>query len=124
MPELLAYNQKTAYNVRIKSQTESRVNCHRIGRMGMTNMNHILLKITRRLSVIFTILGLLVLSIGICIGSMIGLILIVAGLLILVGTIIFVAVFARCPYCGGFMKVGFHNYHCPHCGKYVNYNDD
>ena len=90
---------------------------------GEINMNHIPLKITRRLSVIFTILGLLVLSIGICIGPMIGFIVIVAGLLILVGTIIFVAVFARCPYCGGFMKVGFHNYHCPHCGKYVNYND-
>lgn len=85
-------------------------------------MNPIPLKMMRRLSVIFIILGLLVFTIGICIGSIIGLIVIVIGLMILVGTLIFVFICARCPYCGGFIKLGFHNYYCPHCGNYVNYN--
>lgn len=95
----------------------------RTRKMEMTNMNPISLKTMRRLSVIFTMIGLVFLTIGICMGSMRGFLVIVAGLVILVGTIIFVAVFARCPHCGGFIKVGFHNYYCPHCGKYVNYNE-
>lgn len=87
-------------------------------------MNPIPLRVMRRLSVIFFILGILFLTIGICIGTMTGLIVLAVGLVILVGTYIFIALFARCPYCGGFIKVGFRNYYCPHCGQYVDYNND
>ena len=75
-----------------------------------------------RLSVIFTVIGLLLVIIGICTGTMIGLIILGAGLVELVGTIIFIAVFRRCPHCGSFLKTGCNRY-CPHCGKYVDEND-
>ena len=78
-------------------------------------MHRIPLKIVTRLSVIFTVIGLLLVIIGICTGTMI-------GLVELVGTIIFIAVFRRCPHCGSFLKTGCNRY-CPHCGKYVNEND-
>lgn len=92
--------------------------------MEMTHMNPIPLRTMRRLSVIFFILGLLFLTIGICIGTMTGLIVLAVGLVILVGTCIFIALFARCPHCGGFIKLGFRNYYCPNCGQYVDYNND
>ena len=80
-------------------------------------MHRIPLKIVTRLSVIFTVIGLLLVII-----AMIGLIILGAGLVELVGTIIFIAVFRRCPHCGSFLKTGCNRY-CPHCGKYVNEND-
>lgn len=95
---------------------------HRIGRMEMIEMHRIPLKIVTRLSVIFTVIGLLLVIIGICTGTMIGLIILGAGLVELVGTIIFIAVFRRCPHCGSFLKTGCNRY-CPHCGKYVDEND-
>ena len=52
-------------------------------------MHRIPLKIVTRLSVIFTVIGLLLVIIGICTGTMIGLIILGAGLVELVGTIIF-----------------------------------
>jgi len=85
-----------------------------------TNMNHISLKIVARLSAIFFILGLPFFVIGCCIGNVVGLIILAVGLLIWVGTIIFIALFSRCSYCGGFLKVGYRNLYCPHCGNYVN----
>lgn len=88
----------------------------------MIEMHRIPLKIVTRLSVIFTVIGLLLVIIGICTGTMIGLIILGAGLVELVGTIIFIAVFRRCPHCGSFLKTGCNRY-CPHCGKYVNEND-
>lgn len=51
-------------------------------------MHRIPLKIVTRLSVIFTVIGLLLVIIGICTGTMIGLIILGAGLVELVGTII------------------------------------
>ena len=86
-------------------------------------MNHIPLKIVRRLSAIFAALGFLLLVIGIFIGGTTGLIVLGLGLIVLCAMIIFIAIFSRCPQCGGFLQVGFVNYYCPHCGKYVNYND-
>lgn len=83
-------------------------------------MNHIPLKMVTRLAVIFATLGLLLFIMGICIGTNIGLLVLIVGLLILVGTIIFIAFFSKCPYCGGFLKVGYHNHYCPHCGKYID----
>lgn len=53
-------------------------------------MHRIPLKIVTRLSVIFTVIGLLLVIIGICTGTMIGLIILGAGLVELVGTIIFI----------------------------------
>ena len=79
-------------------------------------MHRIPLKIVTRLSVIFTVIGLLLVIIGICTGTMIGLIILGAGLVELVGTIIFIAVFRRCPHCGSFLKTGCNRY-CPHCGN-------
>lgn len=86
-------------------------------------MNQIPLKIVTRLSVIFVTLGFFLVTIGICIGTTIGLIVLALGLVILVGTIIFIALFSRCPFCGGFLKIGFRKHYCPHCGKYVDHND-
>lgn len=83
-------------------------------------MNHISLKILARMSAIFFILGLLFFVIGCCIGNVEGLIVLAIGLLIWVGTIIIMALFSRCPYCGGFLKVGYSKLYCPHCGNYVN----
>lgn len=83
-------------------------------------MNNIPLKIVTRLSVIFSVLGLLLIALGICIGATTGLIVLAVGLLILIGTIIFIALFCRCPHCGGFIKVGYRNHYCPHCGNYVD----
>ena len=88
----------------------------------MIEMHRIPLKIVTRLTVIFTVIGLLLVIIGICTGTMIGLIILGAGLVELVGTIIFIAVFRRCPHCGSFLKTGCNRY-CPHCGKYVDEND-
>lgn len=68
-------------------------------------MKHIPLKMVKRLSIIFSILGLLFILIGCCIGSMstmAGLI-VLGGLLILIGTIIFIALFCRCPHCGNYI---------------------
>ena len=67
-------------------------------------MHRIPLKIVTRLSVIFTVIGLLLVIIGICTGTMIGLIILGAGLVELVGTIIFIAVFRRCPHVVVFLK--------------------
>ena len=93
-----------------------------LGRMEMIEMHRISLKIVTRLSVIFTVIGLLLVIIGICTGTIMGLIILGAGLVELVGTIIFIAVFRRCPHCGSFLKTGCNRY-CPHCGKYVDEND-
>lgn len=54
----------------------------------MIEMHRIPLKIVTRLSVIFTVIGLLLVIIGICTGTMMGLIILGAGLVELVGTII------------------------------------
>lgn len=83
-------------------------------------MNHISSKNVARLSAVFFILGLLFFVIGCCIGNAVGLTVLAVGLLIWVGTIIFMALFSRCVYCGGFLKVGYRNHYCPHCGNYVN----
>ena len=85
-------------------------------------MKRISLKIVTRLSIIFSVIGLLLVITGICLGATIGLIVLGIGLVELVGTIIFIAVFRRCPHCGSFLKTGCDRY-CPHCGKYVNEND-
>jgi len=86
-------------------------------------MNNIPLKIVTRISVILLVLGFLLVTIGICIGNSLGLIVLILGLAILIGAIIFIAIFSRCPICGGFLKMGFRNHYCPHCGKYVDHND-
>lgn len=83
-------------------------------------MNHISHKNATKISAIFFILGLLFFVIGCCIGNVAGLIVIVVGLLIWVGVLIIIALFCRCSYCGGFLKVGYHNHYCPHCGNYVD----
>ena len=86
----------------------------------VTTMKHLPLKTVTRLSILFSVLGLLLFVIGICVGTTAGLVVLAAGLLVLVGTIIFIALFCRCPYCGGFLKVGYRHLHCPHCGTYID----
>lgn len=88
----------------------------------MITMNHIPLKIVRKVSAIWGALGFLLVTIGICIGTTIGLIVLAAGLVVLVGMIIFIVLFSRCPYCGGSLKLLFYNHYCPHCGEYVDGN--
>ena len=83
-------------------------------------MNRITLKILAKLSAILFILGLVFFVSGCCIGNTVGLLVLAAGLLIWFGIIIMIALFSKCPYCGGFLKVGYHNLYCPHCGNYVN----
>ena len=80
-------------------------------------------KIVARLSALFFILGLLFFVIGCCIGNVVGLLVLGVGLLIWFGTIIMIALFSKCPYCGGFLKAGYHNLYCPHCGNYVNQSE-
>lgn len=80
------------------------------------------LKMVTTLSVIFLILGLLLIIIGCFIGTMAGLIVIGLGLLVLIGDIIYVALFCRCPHCGGFTKLRLRNFYCLHCGNYVDLN--
>lgn len=87
-------------------------------------MSRISLKMVRRLSAIFAALGFLLLITGICIGAAAGLIVLALGLVVLLAMLIFIALFSRCPRCGGFLKIGFANYYCPHCGRYINYNAD
>lgn len=80
------------------------------------------LKMVTRLSVIFLILGLLLIIIGCFIGTMAGLIIIGLGLLVLIGNIIYISLFCRCPHCRGFTKLRLRNFYCPHCGNYVDLN--
>lgn len=89
----------------------------------VATMNRITLKILAKLSAILFILGLVFFVIGCCIGNTVGLLVLAAGLLIWFGIIIMIALFSKCPYCGGFLKVGYHNLYCPHCGNYVNWVD-
>lgn len=72
-----------------------------------------------KLSITFSFLGLLFITAGIRIGTGAGLIVLGLGLLLLVGTIIFLALFYRCPHCGGFLTIWYHNHHCPHCGSFL-----
>ena len=88
----------------------------------VVDMKHIPLKVVKKISVIFSVLGLLLVIIGICLGTTTGLVLWLTGVVILVGVIIFTILFRRCPYCGEFLKVGFQNFYCPHCGNYIDGN--
>lgn len=80
------------------------------------------LKMVTRLSGIFLILGLLLIIIGCFNGTMAGLIVIGLGLLVLIGNIIYISLFCRCPHCRGFTKLRLRNFYCPHCGNYVDLN--
>lgn len=83
-------------------------------------MKSIPLSIVAKLSIMFSILGLLLVVLGICIGTNVGIIVLMAGLIVLVGTIIFRILFYRCPHCEGFLNVPYRNHYCPHCGKYLS----
>lgn len=80
-------------------------------------MKSVSLAVVQKLSLAFFILGVGIMIIGLCIGTKKGLIVLLAGLLVLVGNIIFIAIFSRCPHCGGFIKLRKH--YCPYCGNYV-----
>ena len=56
-------------------------------------MKPIPLKTAAKLSITFSILGILLLTIGICIGTNVGLIVLIIGLIVLLGTIIFIGLF-------------------------------
>lgn len=80
-------------------------------------MKSIPLAVVQKLAIAFYVLGISLMVIGCCIGTMKGLIVVLLGLLVLVGTIIFLFIFSRCPYCDGFIRLRKH--YCPHCGNYV-----
>lgn len=82
-------------------------------------MKPIPLKIVIRISILFCILGFLLMAIGIGIGTNVGLIVLTAGLLVLIGVIVFMAVFYRCPHCGRSITIWYRNHYCPHCGNYL-----
>ncbi len=83
-------------------------------------MKRVPLSIIVKLFVSLAILGILFEIIGICIGNSAGLIVIVMGWLALIGAIICMALFYRCPHCGGHLgRTWYHNRYCPHCGYYL-----
>lgn len=81
----------------------------------VSNMKHISLVKVIKISIACFLLSLLFIAIGICIGNIIGLVVIIAGFIVLVGAIIFIARFYRCPYCGNFLTVWYSRRYCPHC---------
>lgn len=83
-------------------------------------MKPIPLSLVTKISIIFSILGILLLVLGISIGSITGIIVIILGWIVLIGTIIFKVIFYRCPYCENFIGIPYHNHYCPHCGKYLD----
>ncbi len=85
-------------------------------------MKNMPLKKVVKIAIASSISGFLLMAIGIGIGTAslpAALIVIIAGLFVLTGTIIFMALFYRCPYCGGFLSVRYYNVYCPHCGNYI-----
>lgn len=89
-------------------------------------MHQIPLKMVRKLYLIFFLLGILVIAIGIFIGTIhktIGIIVILAGGAILAGDLIFLDIFCRCPYCGRLIWLPLYNFYCPHCGNYLDVNN-
>ena len=88
----------------------------------VVDMKHIPLKVVKKISVIFSVLGLLLVIIGICLGTPTGLVLWLTGVVILGGVIIFTSLFRRWPYSGEFLKVGFQNFYCPHCSRGIGGN--
>lgn len=72
-----------------------------------------------KIAIICCSAGLLLEAIGIGIGGgnlIAGLIVIVAGWIVLIGTIVFWALFYRCPHCNGWLPNWYRNKYCPHCG--------
>lgn len=89
-------------------------------------MHQIPLKMVRKLYSIFFLLGILVIAVGIFIGTIhgtIGTIVILAGCAIIAGDLIFLVIFCRCPYCGQGIPFPLYNFHCPHCGNYLDVNN-
>ena len=78
-------------------------------------MKHIPLSKVIKLSIAFYLLSFLSIVIGVCVGDTIGLAIIIAGLIVLLGAIILIALFYRCPYCGIFLTVWYSHNYCPHC---------
>ena len=82
---------------------------------GGASVKRIPLKKVRQIALLLCILGLVV----ILAGAGLRLIpLILLGCLVLVGEIVFLTLFWRCPHCGGFLDRGCGLY-CPHCGHTV-----
>lgn len=79
------------------------------------------LKMVTRLSVIFLILGLLLIIIGCFIGTMAGLIVIGLGLLVLISNDLYISILQMSSL-QSFTKVRLRNFYCPHCGNYVDLN--
>lgn len=82
-------------------------------------MKPIPLSTVQKLSLTFFLIGVILMVLGICTGTMVGLIiLMVAGWIVLIGDIIFIVLFFRCPHCGeGLLKI--RSNYCPHCGNYL-----
>lgn len=84
-------------------------------------MKPIQLSTVVKLSATFSALGifLMIIGLGFCSDLNVSLIVLLVGLLVLVGTIIFMAVFLRCPYCGGSVRLMYRGHYCQHCGRYL-----
>ena len=80
-------------------------------------MKHIPLSKVIKISIALSLLSFLFIAIGISIGNKIGLVVIIIGWILLVGAIIFISLFYRCPYCGDFLTVWYSHSYCPHCGN-------
>lgn len=81
-------------------------------------MKHIPLSIVSKLSRVFYLLTIFLLFNGARIGTGAGLIMTIAGVVILIGTLIFVFIFSRCPHCNH--VIHDYGYFCPYCGNRIN----
>lgn len=86
-------------------------------------MKNMPLKKVIKIATASSVLGILLMAIGIGIGPgflLAALAMIIAGWIVLIGTIIFMFLFYRCPHCGAYLgRVRYYNVYCPHCGKYI-----
>ena len=79
-------------------------------------MKKIPLKKVREIALLLFLLGFMVILAGAGFRLMP---LILLGCLVLVGEIVFLAIFWRCPHCGGFLDRSGGLY-CPHCGHMLD----
>lgn len=83
-------------------------------------MKPIPLSIVFKLFIALVLLGILLEMIGAAVGDTVGLVILAMGWLSMIGAIVIMALFYRCPHCGGYLgKTWYHDRYCPHCGHYL-----
>ena len=76
----------------------------------------------KKIAIAVSVLGLFLFVAGICVGLgadiRTSLFLVLMALIVLLGAIVFIIIFCRCPHCGGFLGFNWYKY-CPHCGNQI-----